>query len=122
MGTVRVKVDPSNPDSWPAGQVDWARVDAITEEDIARQQAEDDAEAMQEVYGVKDIFGEITPAQVLRGLRSREGLKQKDLAATLGISPAHLSAMEHGRRPIGKEMAKRLAKVLGTSYRVFQLY
>lgn len=73
----------------------------------------------EEVYTVQDIFGQITPAQVLRGLRHREGMKQKDLAARLGIRPANLSAMEHGRRPIGKEMAKRLAKVLGTSYRVF---
>ncbi len=73
----------------------------------------------EEVYSVEDIFGEITPAQVLRGLRHREGLKQKDLAAALGVSPANLSEMEHGRRPIGKEMANRLAKVLGTNYKVF---
>jgi len=27
--------------------------------------------------------------------------------------------MEHGKRPIGKEMAKRLAKILKVNYRVF---
>lgn len=118
MGIVRVKIDPADPATLPAGRVDLKRLDATTEEDIARQQAADDAEG-EEVYSVEDIFGEITPAQVLRGLRHREGLKQKDLAAALGISPAHLSAMEHGRRPIGKEMAKRLAKALGTNYKVF---
>lgn len=114
MGIVRVKIDPADPATLPAGRVDLKRLDATTEKEIARQQAEDE-----KIYGIKDIFGEITPAQVLRGLRHREGLKHKDLATALGISPAHLSAMEHGRRPIGKEMAKRLAKVLRTSYKVF---
>jgi plasmid maintenance system antidote protein VapI len=37
----------------------------------------------------------------------------------LGISQAHISEMEHGRRPIGKEMARRLAKLLKVDYRVF---
>jgi len=27
--------------------------------------------------------------------------------------------MEHGKRPIGKDMAKRLAKALKVNYRVF---
>jgi hypothetical protein len=32
--------------------------------------------------------------------------------------PQNIGAMEHGRRPIGKEMAKRLAKVLNTDWRL----
>ena len=112
---------------------DLERVDALTDQDALRRAQEDpdarptdasfwageelNAEG-EEVCGVEDIFGQITPAQVLRGLRHREGLKQKDLAATLGIRPANLSEMEHGRRPIGKDMAKRLAKVLGTDWKV----
>lgn len=114
---------------------DLERVDALTDQDALRNaQADPDAQPTdaafwadaelkaprgEEVYGVEDIFGQITPAQVLRGLRHREDLKQKDLAATLGIRPANLSEMEHGRRPIGKDMAKRLAKVLGTNWKVF---
>lgn len=34
----------------------------------------------------------------LRALRRARGLSQKDMAAALGISPAYLSALEHGRR------------------------
>jgi plasmid maintenance system antidote protein VapI len=41
------------------------------------------------------------------------------LAALVGISQTHISEMEHGKRPIGKDMARRLAKVLRADYRVF---
>ncbi|MDJ0611767.1 MAG: helix-turn-helix domain-containing protein [Kiloniellales bacterium] len=34
----------------------------------------------------------------LRELREARGLSAKDMAAGLGVSPAYLSALEHGRR------------------------
>ncbi|MEO5335460.1 MAG: helix-turn-helix domain-containing protein [Magnetospirillum sp. WYHS-4] len=34
----------------------------------------------------------------LRDLRARKGLRQKDMAAALGVSAAYLSALEHGNR------------------------
>lgn len=34
----------------------------------------------------------------VRHLRARKGVSQKDMAAALGVSPAYLSALEHGRR------------------------
>ncbi len=34
----------------------------------------------------------------LRELRAHRGVTQKDMAAALGVSPAYLSALEHGRR------------------------
>ncbi len=34
----------------------------------------------------------------LRRLREKKGVSQKDMAAALGVSPAYLSALEHGRR------------------------
>jgi plasmid maintenance system antidote protein VapI len=37
----------------------------------------------------------------------------------VGVKPTHISAMERGKRPIGKEMAKRLGKVLRIGYKVF---
>lgn len=41
----------------------------------------------------------MTPfAQALRELRRRRGVTQRDLAAAIGVSPAYLSALEHGRR------------------------
>lgn len=55
----------------------------------------------------------------LRGLRARESLTQKELAELIGVSPHHISEMENNKRPIGKEIAKRLGKALNADYRVF---
>lgn len=45
---MRVRIDPDDPESLPPGEVDYAVLDATTEEDIARQIREDDAEAMRD--------------------------------------------------------------------------
>ncbi|MBU4232161.1 MAG: helix-turn-helix domain-containing protein [Proteobacteria bacterium] len=52
---------------------------------------------------------------VLSGARFREGLTQAQLATMIGAKPSHISEMEHGKRPIGKEIAKRLGKALNSS-------
>ena len=59
------------------------------------------------------------PGVVLVGARHKEGLTQKQLAEKLGIPQSHISEMENSKRPIGKSMAKRLAKVLGVGYKIF---
>ena len=55
----------------------------------------------------------------IRGARSKEGLTQKQLATMIGVAQHHVSEMENGKRPIGKEMAKKLAAALNIDYRVF---
>ncbi|MHA7971095.1 helix-turn-helix domain-containing protein [Rhizobium terricola] len=41
----------------------------------------------------------MTPfGEALRRLRERKGVSQKEMAAAIGVSPAYLSALEHGRR------------------------
>lgn len=43
----------------------------------------------------------MTPLGVkLRGLRAERGMLLKDMAAALEVSPAYLSALEHGRRGV----------------------
>ena len=71
------------------------------------------------LYPVEDVFPDFHIGHALRGLRLREGLTQKKLADIVGAKPSHISEMENGKRTIGKEMAKRLAKALGTDYKVF---
>ncbi|OGQ23373.1 MAG: hypothetical protein A3I05_05410 [Deltaproteobacteria bacterium RIFCSPLOWO2_02_FULL_44_10] len=55
----------------------------------------------------------------LRGARFKEEMTQIELARKLKITQSDLSKMEHGKRPIGKKMARRLAKVLNIDYRLF---
>ena len=58
----------------------------------------------------------LTPGKALRVCRENAGLTQEALGAKVGGIPRqHISGMETGRRPIGKEMAKRLAMALNTS-------
>ncbi len=61
----------------------------------------------------------LRPAVMLRGARKKAEMTQKELAKKLGILQHHLSEMEHGKRPIGKQMAKRMAGVFNTNYRLF---
>jgi DNA-binding XRE family transcriptional regulator len=59
------------------------------------------------------------PGVCLRGSRHKEGFTQKQLSELTGIPQRHISEMENGKRPIGKEMAKRLGKALNIGYKVF---
>lgn len=73
---------------------------------------------------IDDLFSDLTqktgePGVLLKGLRYREGLSQIEFAKKLNISQTNLSAMENGRRTIGKELAKRIADIFGLDYRVF---
>lgn len=64
-------------------------------------------------------MGGVKPCDYLRGIRYREDLTQKEMAARLGVTPANLSAMERGKRPIGKALAKKIAGIFGGSYKSF---
>jgi len=57
--------------------------------------------------------------KALAGTRDREGLTQIQLSKLTGIPQRHISEMENGKRPIGKEMAKRLGKPLASVTRCF---
>ncbi len=59
------------------------------------------------------------PGANLRAARYRENVTQKQLAELIGIPQRHISMMENGKRPIGKEMARRLGKALNIGYKVF---
>lgn len=73
---------------------------------------------------IDDLFGDLTqksgePGVLLKGLRYREGLSQIKFAGKLNINQTNLSAMENGKRTIGKELAKRIADIFGLDYRIF---
>ncbi len=58
------------------------------------------------------------PGLLLRGIRVREGYSQQQFAELINITQANLSKMENGKRAIGKEMAKRIAKRFDINYQM----
>lgn len=75
-----------------------------------------------ESYPLEEVFP-YTPTEAaaacLRGARHREDLTQIELAEKTGISRRAISEYENGKRPMGKNIAKRLGAVLGVDYRFF---
>lgn len=86
MRKTRFKADPTDPSTFPMGTIDYATVDATTEEDIARHKREDEAEALQEM------------ADDIRKLRKRLHLSQREFARRLRISPVTVRNWEQGKR------------------------
>lgn len=75
-----------------------------------------------EFYCIADLSPKTTwnsGGVAIRGGRGKEGLTQKQLAELTGIAQHRISEMENGKRPIGKETARKLAAVLNIDYRFF---
>ena len=62
---------------------------------------------------------EALPGLVLAGQRKKHGMTQRALAEITGIPQRHLSEMENGKRPIGRDNARKLALALETDFRAF---
>ncbi|MDR2054351.1 MAG: helix-turn-helix domain-containing protein [Desulfovibrio sp.] len=71
------------------------------------------------VYSLEEVFPDLSPAKVLRGLRGKEDLTQEAFARRIGIAQHHISDMETGKRPITLEMAKRIGEAFNVSYKIF---
>ena len=99
MKTVRVSVDFRQPSTLPKGRVDRRRLDATAEADLALQQDEDDADAMQDA------------ARFVRRVRRRLGLTQQQFAKRIDVPLDTIRNWEQGKRyPTGA--AKALLKIL----------
>ena len=99
MKTVRMKIDIQSPNAKPVGRIDVTRVDATTEADMAKHQAEDDDSAM------------LDAAKFARRVRRRLGFSQVEFAARIDVSLDTIRNWEQGKRcPTGA--AKALLKVL----------
>ena len=73
----------------------------------------------EKLYDADEVFPDSHPGTILLGFRTREDLTQKALAEKTQLKPHHISEMENGKRPIVKEVAKRLALALNTDHRLF---
>lgn len=67
----------------------------------------------------KSMSAKMTSGKVLRHYRENAGLSMTELAEKSGIALAHISAMEHDKRAIGKISAQRLGKALSCDYKRF---
>lgn len=52
--------------------------------------------------------------RILRGLRLRADMTQKQLAGTIGVPQSHISQYENNMRAIPKDKVEELAKILNT--------
>lgn len=78
----------------------------------------------EELIDADDAFKYLDEAQtkagvLIQGYRTRDNLTQVALAKLLGSSQPTVAAMESGARPIGKTVAKKLAKIFDADYRSF---
>ena len=102
MTRTRVKIDPGHRRGLPAGRVNYELLDATTERDIAAQQRQDEAEAMQDM------------AKFARRVRKRLGFTQQEFARRIAVPQDTIRNWEQGkRRPTGA--AKALLRVLDTA-------
>lgn len=93
MAKARLKADQTVVEILPDGservitpRTDWSRVDATTEEEIAAQAAEDEAEAMQ------------AAAAYARRVRNKVGLSQVAFAKRIGVPVDTVRNWEQGKR------------------------
>ena len=103
-----------------------ARVDAVKETiskilDLAgiKYRIKIKASDLEEAKPWREVYPDTHPGEILRGARYREELTQAKLAEKIGVKRQHISEMENNKRPIGKAMAKRLAKALNVNYKIF---
>ena len=93
MAKTRLKADrtvveilPNGSEREVAPRIDWSRVDATSEEEIAAQIAEDDAEAMDDA------------AAYARRVRRKVGLSQVAFARRIGVPVDTVRNWEQGKR------------------------
>jgi putative transcriptional regulator len=82
-----------------APQVDWSRIDATTEEEIAAQIAQDDAEAMRDA------------AAYARRVRRKVGLSQVAFANRIGVPVDTVRNWEQGKR-LPRGPARALLRII----------
>lgn len=73
----------------------------------------------EELYTHEEVFPDAHPGKIVRGLRVKEGITQEELAQRLGIAQTRVSEIESGKRPVSRNMAKKLGEAFNASPRMF---
>jgi len=99
MKTVRVRIDPSDPDTLRHARIDLAKVDATTEHEIQTQIDEDEKEAM------------LDADRYVATVRKSLSLSQAEFAQLFNVSPKTIRHWEQGKR-FAPGPAKTLLQIL----------
>lgn len=110
MAIVRMTAEPAR----AAGKIDWAKVEATSEEDVRRHMAEDGFDPDKPFDGLR----EITPVATIR---RRTGLSQEKFAKALRVPLATLRNWEQGRTLPDPAARSLLALVADDPERAFRV-
>lgn len=72
-------------------------------------------ESINALEATKDIWNEMTFGSLIRSLRLSDEISQVNLAKNIGVSKQFLSDVEHNRKDVGFEFAKKVSDALGYS-------
>jgi predicted transcriptional regulator len=87
----------------PSGGGKYSGVDRRREPEISEPEVR---EAEDRLHHIEEVFLDFHPGDTLKGAGLPYELTQAQLAAMIGVKPGHISEMEKGKRPIGKEMPR----------------
>ena len=77
---------------------------------------EDDDDELENVFETdwyKETVANTTPGDAVNALRWKHQITQAELARRIGAQRQTISAIEHGRRPLGMKTAAKIAAALG---------
>ena len=95
----------------------YAIPESVADKYLVKQKDEESISAQYLFEGLDKLRTEA--GALLKGVRARENMNQIEFAEAIGVTQANLSKMEHGKRPIGKQIAKRIEQIFKVNYKYF---
>ena len=86
---------------------------------IVREKGDEEELDLFETDLYKEFKKRVAPGDYVRTYRENLGLSQAALAEKVGMGRAYICDLEKNRRPISKEMAKKLATIFSVSVSSF---
>jgi len=72
-------------------------------------------ESSSALESTKDVWNKMTFGGLVRSLRLSDAISQVELGKKIGVSKQFLSDVEHNRKDVGMEFAKKVSDALGYS-------
>jgi len=82
---------------------------------LAQQNADERSVDFFETDVYREVKRDMTPGMYLRIYRENRDMTQDELGGKVGVSKAFICDIEHDRRGVSKEMAKRFSEIFNIS-------